>query len=554
MSFQWRTLILLGLAVHCAMAWATPIHDSELSDTQLQIEQLLNTPDLEIQGDRVFMQNLMREVYVTNAFEPLWTNAERIAELRTLLLESASHGLQPDDYHLQLIDQLLSQTQSSAGPGSRAGLDLLLTDGLMLYAYHRRLGKIKAQDIDPDINFKREALSEYSSPQAVRKAISSDNLAGLIEKIAPSAAYYEMLQRQLLRYRMLAAQGGWSQVPPGSTLRAMDRDVRVTALRERLQIEGSLATAESADPEYFDTELEQAVRDFQQLHGLQRDGVVGKQTMSVMNMPVSARVDQLRLSLERLRWVSQEVSDTFVVVNIAGFRLSYVRQREVIWSTRVMVGTPYRKTPIFQGDITYIEFNPTWTIPPTILREDTLPKIKQDPTYLVSRNISVIDSSGQKLDPASIDWTAYRRTIPYTLRQEAGPNNTLGKMKFIFPNKHMVYLHDTPHQSLFNHPDRAFSSGCIRVENALTLAEMILEDSSDFTLDGLPAILASSKTRRVVLAKPMPILILYLTAALDEAGNARFYRDVYQRDDAELRALNGPVLVNLPIAKGDGAH
>lgn len=544
MPFQWRALVLLGLVVHCTLAWATQIHDSERLGIQHQIEQLLNTPDLKIQGEPIHMQNLMHEVYAAGAFEPLWVNSERIEELRKLLLESIDHGLQPEDYHVPLIDQLLSQAQSPTGPGSSAGLDLLLTDGLMLYAYHRRLGKIKARDLDPDINFKREALSEYVSPQTVRKAISSDELAGIIGKIAPGNVYYEMLQGELLRYRVLADLGGWPQVPPGPTLRAMDNDARVSVLRKRLQIEEGLDKAEPADPTLFDAELEQAVRDFQQLHGLQRDGVVGRKTMAVLNVPVSTRVDQLRLSLERLRWVSQEVSDSFVVVNIAGFRLSYVRQREVVWSTRVMVGTPYRKTPIFQGDISYIEFNPTWTIPPTILREDTLPKIKRDPSYLVSNNISVIDSSGQKLDPASVDWNSYRRSIPYTLRQEPGPNNSLGKMKFIFPNRHFVYLHDTPHQALFDQPDRAFSSGCIRVESALTLAEMILEDSSDFALEGLPAILASNKTRRVLLTRPMPILILYLTAGLDESGKARFYRDVYQRDETELRALDSPVLVD----------
>ena len=192
---------------------------------------------------------------------------------------------------------------------------------------------------------------------------------------------------------------------------------------------------------------------FQSRHALDTDGIVGQQTLAAMNVPVEMRIDQLRAALERLRWVNQEASRTFAAVNIAGFRAFFFRDGEMIWSARVMVGKIHRRTPVFRGDIQYMEFNPTWTIPPTILREDTLPAIKRDPNYLASKNIRVIDSNGRNVDPGTVDWERYSNSLPYTLQQDPGPNNALGTVKFIFPNRHAVFLHDTPHRELFARPD-----------------------------------------------------------------------------------------------------
>jgi murein L,D-transpeptidase YcbB/YkuD len=207
----------------------------------------------------------------------------------------------------------------------------------------------------------------------------------------------------------------------------------------------------------------------------------------------------------------------------------------------VIIGTSYRKTPVFRSELKYLEFNPTWTVPPTILRQDKLPAIKKDPGYLAANNFSVIDKDGHKVDPASIDWSAFGRSIPFTLRQEPGPDNALGQVKFIFPNPYFVFMHDTPQRALFDRPERTFSSGCIRVEHPFELAALVLRDNKDFSPDRMKAIIDSGRTQRVLLDKPVAVLILYLTAALDPSGKARFYRDIYQRDEAVLRLLDGPV-------------
>ena len=295
----------------------------------------------------------------------------------------------------------------------------------------------------------------------------------------------------------------------------------------------------------FDEDLEKAVKTFQQRHSLDADGIVGKQTIASMNVPVEQRIDQLRASLERLRWVNQEAADTLVAVNIAGFKAFFFEGGELKWTTRAMVGKTYRRTPVFRGDIQYMEFNPTWTIPPGILQNDTLPAIKRDPNYLASKNIRVIDRNGKFVDPATVDWNQYSNGVPYTLRQDPGLNNSLGTVKFIFPNKHFVFLHDTPHRELFDRPERAFSSGCIRVEDPLTLAELLLNDP-EYQRSDLQAVVDSRKTQRISLANTIPVLILYLTASVDESGNVLFYKDIYDRDSKVLAALDGDIKIDLP--------
>lgn len=536
-----RLLITLSLLLLCTAGAAARQAGSAPSEIQLQIEQILDTSPAKIQGETILEPNLLREIYSAGAYEPLWISDEKVHELSSLLRAAMDHGLHPQDYHLPLIEQLTAANDAAPNPAVSAQLDVLLTEGLILYSHHRRSGKVRAGDLYPDFNFTREPFTREPPAEIVRRALDFSSLAAFIDATTPSTKYYELLLMQLQRYRELAAQGGWPAVPEGPALRKNDHDARVVLLRQRLQVTGELPATENASAEEFDEALEQAVKTFQSLHGLDTDGVAGKQTLAAMNVAAAERVDQLRLSLERLRWVAQDVGDDFVAVNIAGFRLVFIRQRKIVWTTRVVVGTSYRKTPVFRSNMTYLEFNPAWTIPPTILREDTLPAIKKDPGYLAARNISVIDTAGHKLDPAGIDWNAYRKNIPFTLRQEPGPNNALGQVKFIFPNPYSVYMHDTPQRALFERPQRSFSSGCIRVENPFTLVDLVLQGKKNISKAELQDILASGRTQRVLLDKPLPVLILYLTAALDASGRAMFYRDIYQRDAAVLRALNGPV-------------
>jgi murein L,D-transpeptidase YcbB/YkuD len=234
------------------------------------------------------------------------------------------------------------------------------------------------------------------------------------------------------------------------------------------------------------------------------------------------------------------------VVNIAGFQMYVFEGREVVWESRIMVGKTYRKTPVFRGDMEYLVINPTWTVPPGILARDTLPAIKNDPGYLKRKNMRVLKFDGTEVDPTTIDWPSMKaQGFPYMLRQGPGPANALGRVKFIFPNSHYVFLHDTPSKGLFDQSERAFSSGCIRVENPFDLAEILLGDQPNQSRADIDAAVKSGDTKTVRLSQDQSILIIYLTAFAEPDGTVHFYNDIYERDAAVLEELDGDVVMDV---------
>ncbi len=265
---------------------------------------------------------------------------------------------------------------------------------------------------------------------------------------------------------------------------------------------------------------------------------------------MEARIGQIRVNLERIRWVFRDLESRFLLVNIARYRVVLVENQQVVWSTRAVVGRPYRQTPVFKARMTYLEFNPTWTVPPTILREDLLPEIRRDPSVLQRRNMSVLDYQGQRVDPASIDWQAMTpRSFPYMIRQNPGPENALGRVKFMFPNPYAVYMHDTPARGLFSKAERSASSGCIRLERPFELAGILLS-GTQWDTAGIEQVLASGNTRVVNLPEPITVLIVYGTA-VPEGGRIHFARDVYQRDARLLQALDAPFEFSPPAGYRD---
>ncbi len=361
-------------------------------------------------------------------------------------------------------------------------------------------------------------------------------------KLKPGSALYQNLVSALARYRDIAANGGWVTVPAGPTLRKGESGPQVAQLRRRLLAEGDLTAGTSAASDIFDAELEQAAIRFQRRHRLDADGVVGRQTVAAMNVTVAQRIDQIRVNLERAR-VLQDIPPTAVVVDIAGFEVSYFRDGQRLLRSRAVVGRPYRSTPVFRDSIRYIEFNPTWTVPPSILQKDVLPAIKRDPGYLKSHNMQVLTQAGAVVDPASVNWQEYpQRGFPYMIRQQPGPENSLGRLKVMFPNEHMVYLHDTPSRDLFQRSERTFSSGCIRVEKIGQLVELLLDNPQQWSRATIDATIDTRQTRRVSLAKSVPIYLVYWTVQVEEDGEVHFKRDPYDQDGALLKALERPLV------------
>jgi murein L,D-transpeptidase YcbB/YkuD len=287
--------------------------------------------------------------------------------------------------------------------------------------------------------------------------------------------------------------------------------------------------------EVFDEYLVEAVKKFQREQYLEVDGAIGPATRAALNVSVQSRIDQIRVNLDRARWLLHNIPPEMLLVDVAGFKITYFKASQPIWRSRVQVGMAYRTSPIFKSEVNYITLNPTWTVPPTILRKDVLPKVRKDINYLREHNIRVLDSSGKQLDPATIDWY---KPGNITLRQDAGEDAALGKAVIRFPNAYAVYLHDTPHQKLFNKSQRAFSSGCIRVERALELVELLLAETPSWDSAAINKALATGKTRNVTLAKRVPILLAYWTVDAVSETQIAFKPDIYARDAKVLAALN----------------
>jgi murein L,D-transpeptidase YcbB/YkuD len=483
--------------------------------------------------------------YEMRDFMPAWTQTDDIDNFLRAAEEAYRDGLDPEDYHLSEIGRIAADVRAAAAPANEAiaDLEMLLTDGFFRLVYHIEFGKVDPVRLDPSWNIYKD-FGDEDPARWLESALGSPSVFEFIESKKSQHPLYSCLKATLEKYRRIGEEGGWEPVPAGETLKKGMEDDRVVALRERLSIVGDLPDTVSTTLARFDEDVERAVMRFQERHGLDADGAVGARTLEAMNVPVQRRIDQLRVNLERGRWVLQDMTDTFVLVNIAGFRVYYVRENKFDWSTRAQVGSTYRQTPVFRSQMEYLVFNPTWTVPPTILVKDVLPAIKKDMGYLTEKNMVVLDRSGRKVDPGAVDWPRFSGSdFPYVIRQEPGPGNALGQVKFIFPNEHFVFLHDTPSKSLFNKSERTFSSGCIRVENPIELARLLLDSQNGWDAAKFEQVIVGGKTQTVYLSRPLPTLLLYWTAFATLDGNCNFRNDVYGRDPAVLEALAGKPVI-----------
>lgn len=529
----------------CALCWtsappaaAALFGDSFEEAMRLRIERLREGAQLRVEGAPIAAGALIAEFYERRDFRRAWGDKARRQALLALVEDSYSHGLDPADYHAAALKQSLARR--SWGSAAAADQELLLTDTLVRLVYTLRFGKANPRELYAGWDFKR-SLDRVDPVAAVEALVSSDDLARAVSAYGPQLPAYRNLRQALARYRALEARGGWPALPPGPTLKPGARGARVVALRQRLAASGDLASAPASDPALFDEGLAAAVQLFQARHGLEADGAVGRRTLAALNVGVAERIAQIQVNLERIRWVAQDLTGDFLLVDIAGFSASLQLDGRVAWASRVVVGRPYRRTPVFRATLRYIELNPRWVVPPTILREDVLPKVIRDPGFLEKNDMTVVDNEGRSIDPATIDWSRYRSGgFPYLLVRAPGADNPLGQLKFVFPNPYTVYLHDTPAKELFRRPERAFSSGCIRVEEPRQLALLLL-DPEQWNEEALDQAIATGATRVLRVKRPVPVLVLYFTAEAGEDGVARFHPDLYQRDPPVLAALNKPL-------------
>ncbi len=364
--------------------------------------------------------------------------------------------------------------------------------------------------------------------------LGRQNLADAFEQARPNLDLYRNLRGLYARLRQQPL-AEWQAVPGGPLLQPDKQDARVPALAQRLFNEGYLSTPPQVSDEHYSPMLVAAMKSFQAQHSLQADGVVGPWTVTELNISPAMRREQLRINLERMRWLAQDVETDSVLVNVAAAQLTVYQGGAPVWQTRTQVGRAQRQTPLLKSHVTRLTLNPTWTIPPTIMREDKLPEIRHDPEFLARHNLRILDSDGLPLLAEDIDWEHPGNLM---LRQDPGPKNPLGKMAIRFPNPFSVYLHDTPSQSLFSKGPRAFSSGCVRIEQVMHLRDLLVNPAERARTDTL---LATESTHEFRLARPVPILLGYWTVQADSQGQAVYIPDIYGRD-VTLSAAHGRAL------------
>lgn len=531
-----------GAAVPPAAAspWDQELHGSAEDAVRERLRQRVEQIDADtlyaVGGEPLAARNLLPDLYAARRFRPLWSEAQRRRELLALVRSSAEEGLTAADYHVAVLERHAEDIGAEGDPYARADRDLILTDALARLAHHLVYGKVEPSRLDPHWNFHAE--TEQGDPVAMlTAALEADSLAEFFQRRLERGMLYRQLVAALVRYREIAASGGWQAIPSGPTLKPGMRDPRVAAVRSRMAAEFPLPAA--SDPWQYDDAVEAAVTAFQRRYGLEPDGMVGARTLTAMNVPVGARIDQIRVNLERARWVLERPERDYLVVNIAGFRTFLMHGDGIRWEARVVVGRPFRRTPVFGSRIVYLVFNPTWTVPPVVLEEDIIPEAMADPAAVTRRGLRVVGADDSTIPPEAIDWARYRDGgFPYRLVQSPGPANALGQVKFILPNPYDVYLHDTPSRQLFLSAERSFSSGCIRVERPLELAALLLEEDPAWDADSIRAAVASGRTRTVFLPRSVPVMILYWTAGMGHDGEFGFHPDVYGRDAAVLQALD----------------
>ncbi|HUO86119.1 MAG TPA: L,D-transpeptidase family protein [Thermoanaerobaculia bacterium] len=508
------------------------------------------------------------EIYTSRDHRPLWFDhrgpTPQGRELAIRLVDIARHGLDPADHGGERLALRLAELTDRDRRGDREGyarrvgrLDPSLTHGFLLLAEHLGRGQIRPSEAG--IHWESEPRDIDLAKVAA--AAHEEGATTTLAAVRPAHPQYEQLERALERYRSIVKRGGWPAVPPGDTLEPGNEDPRrVVPLRHRLALEGH-ATGEGDDDEAsdrlsprYDEALAEAVRAYQRRRGLTPDGLVGGKTLDELNVSAVDRVRQIEANLERWRWMPANLGDRYVLVNVPRFELHVVENGDEVMRMRVVVGEELNATPMFSDEMEYVVFNPYWNVPASIAGEEIVPAFQRDPGYLVRNEMEVVrgwedaEVLGAHVPP-SVAAQAADESSGLRIRQRPGAQNPLGRIKFMFPNEHAIYLHDTSAAHLFDETVRLFSHGCIRVEKPVELAAWALGQPRSAVRAEM-ASGAGDEWRS--LPQHIPVHILYFTVAVDDDGSVLFFDDHYGLDERVLAALDDRPAAALPLLDDAG--
>ena len=478
------------------------------------------------------------EVYVFYAadrnYKPLWVRdngpKSKAREVLQIFHDAGKMGLNPANYRVTQLDRMMSVTT----PRELAELELQLTRSFIDFGRDINRGVVQPKDASRENAITAKELGALT---LIDGAENADNIANYVATLEPQTPEYHRLKQALADYQAIAAKGGFPVIGKGSTLKPGMKDKRIVQIRDYLKLTGDLNPDADKGGDLYDIDLVPAVKWFQFRHGLTEDGIIAATTYEAMSVPVASRIRQIELNMERRRWMDDDLGKYYILVNVADQELKVVKDGKTIHTARVVVGKPYTRTPVFSEKMRYVVLNPYWNVPPNIANGEYLPKLKRNPGVLAKEHIRVFSSAGE-VNPYAVNWSALSR-MPYALRQDSGGKNALGKVKFMFPNKFNVYLHDTPSKSLFNKDLRIFSHGCMRVQNPLDLAEILLADQG-WSRQRIDDTVAAGGGERIInLKTQVPVHVTYLTAWVNKDGAVNFRRDPYKRDDQLSEVLTG---------------
>jgi murein L,D-transpeptidase YcbB/YkuD len=458
----------------------------------------------------------LRRFYDARNDAPAWMDKTKADAAFAVLAQSADDGFDPKKYHANAL-----QMRRDA-PASAAEYDLLLTDGILKYARDMQ-GLVSPYSVQGDIALPERAFDPVA---ALSSALASNDPAKFLSELPPPHAEYADLKKAYIRYRDIAAHGGWPEIPANTKFTG-DEDQPL--LRERLGFE-----------EKVGDDLKAALKDYQTRNGIDADGALGKATLAAFNVPASERAADIMLNMERWRWMPQFAA-RYIEVNTADATLKVIDNGKTILTSRIIAGKRASPTPVFFAQVEQVTVNPPWNVPNNIARHEMLPKLRRNPGYLSHEHIVIVN--GPDGDPygVSIDWRGISAAkFPYSFRQLPGDDNALGYLKLEMPNRFDSYLHDTPSRNLFARGDRHLSHGCMRVQEILPLASYALTGDVNAGLIQIKSLIDEHETKHITLDRKLPVYVLYWTAIADAGGNAGFRPDVYGRDAKLLAALSAP--------------
>jgi len=508
----------------------------------------------------------LKVVYEKNGYQPFWidgssANARGKAAAEYLLNSEEEEGLYGASYDRSTIGNLL-QSQQQNDANSMALVELMLSNAIMQYSYDIRFGTT-----EPDRILRSGIDRQLVSPvQLFEEASKAGDVVAFMQSQAPLHAEYDAMKKLLKQYRTIAANGGWPSFKKGKTIKPGGNDERVAALRKILIATGDMEApgpkvVEKKDPKtkqveyvheqpdldskHYDKDVEKAMVRFQQRHGIDADGSVGTKTQEALAVPVEDRISQIAANMERIRWMPRDLGNKHVLVNVPGFELNGYENGQPTLAMRVIVGQPKNRTPIFSNVVNAVVFNPTWTPPPRIVRNEMMPKLRNNPEYFSGGwTITAHGPDGSyQVDPMSVNPDDLEG-VNVSFRQSSGRSNALGKIKFSLPESDAIYMHDTSSPKLFAKTYRSLSHGCIRLEKPDEMAKFILNGNEGWTQEKIEQNYASSK-HHTVSVTPIPVHLVYWTTWVDGDGVAHFRDDIYSKDQKLISAL-------IPVKKDDG--